>query len=175
MASVQTPGPIALRPCRFPLAHSAGRLMQARPLRVYEIRPSLSTLGSRESSSRSTRSSSASSRPERLAATGHRKLLAVAWSADRSMRSGILPARPKSTPHRAEATREVVNGFRNQLKFLVVSKTFAQCLAVAGGRAARWNSVRPDSRPCATGRWVCLCALETMLSPSSCVRRCGTG
>ena len=73
-------------------------------------------------------SSSATSRLNRLAmaATGHRKLQRGAWLATPRMRSGTL----RPTPHRAEDTGKVVSGFRNRLKYLVVSRPFPQCHAV---------------------------------------------
>jgi len=143
----------------------------ARPLRVYEIRPPLSTLGRRESSARAARSSSASSRPKCLAATGHRKLLEVVRSAAPGMRSGILPAQPRSTPHGAEVTTGVANGFRERLECLADPRTFS---AVPRGRGADrdewWNAVQPDSKSCVTGQWASACALSERRSPHGLAR-----
>lgn len=138
----------------------------ARPLRVYEIRPPLSTLGRRESSARAARSSSASSRPKCLAATGHWKLLDVVRSAAPGMRSGILPAQPRSTPHGAEVTTGVANGFRERLECLADPRTFSAVPRSRGAdRDEWWNAVQPDSKSCVTGRWASACALSERRSP----------
>ena len=62
-----------------------------------------------------------------MAATGHRKLQRGAWLATPRIRSDAL----SPTPHRAEDTGKVVNGFRNRLKYLAVSRPFPQYHAVA--------------------------------------------
>lgn len=140
----------------------------ALPLRVSEIRPPLGTLGRRESSACSARFSSTSSRPKCLAATGHRKLLAVVRSAAPGMRSGILPAQPRSTPHGAEVTTEVANGFRERLECLAGPRTFSAMPRSRGAdRDEWWNAVQPDSKSCMTGQWASACALSERRSPHS--------